>query len=425
MSTGHKPLRILHAVGPGDVVNSFRHWRMGEQFESETSIPYSAQYFSFCRDHGIETYVISSHPRMAAIHDGNFTVENRPKSGSATARGVRFHLREVGYGLSTVLLGVRYRADLVLIDSGTSYWFVFGLFRLFGIQTVNNFHNAFWPAGFPPRKRAARLIHWLDGIYLRWFGKTNIGVSPECQRQAEQLAGKPLRFFQYNAMYQAAQFAVRTSPDIRQRPFRIVFAGRVERNKGVFDILAMAEKLNATCPGEVIFELCGQGSAFEQISQERLRRGLEGSVVLHGKLNQAKLIEVYQRGHLVIIPTTSEFNEAFAMVAAEAVLLGRPVLSNPVVPACEVLAAATVLARTDDVDDYVTKVVELMSDTARYDQLCAACEDLRGRFVDPAYGIGGAVGKAIDFLRPGWRKTVAIQSIRERAQIPDAGNSAE
>ena len=176
--------------------------------------------------------------------------------------------------------------------------------------------------------------------------------------------------------------------DFHQRPFRIIFAGRVERNKGVFDILSMAEKLNAMQPKEVVFELCGHGGDYAELSQERLRRGLESSVILRGKLNQTQLLEVYRRGHLVIIPTTSDFNEAFAMVAAEAVLLGRPILSNRVVPACEVLAAATVLARTDDVDDYVAKIQDLISDAARYAQLCAACEDLRGRFLDPANGMG-------------------------------------
>lgn len=415
MNTGHKPLRILHAVGPGDVVDSFRHWQMGEPFASETSIPYSAQYFSFCRDHGIETYVISSHPRVAVIRDGSFSVENRPKPGSAGARGVWFHWREVAYGLSVILRGVRYRADIALIDSGTSHWFVCGLFRLFGIQTINNFHNAFWPAGFPPRKRMIRLIHWLDGVYFRWFGNANIGVSPECQRQAERLAGKPLRFFQYNAIYQAAPFAARTAADFHQRPFRIVFAGRMERDKGVFDILSMAAKLEAEHPGAVIFELCGHGGAFEQISQERLRRHLEHCVALHGKLNQPDLLEVYRRSHLVIVPTTSACSEAFAMVAAEAVLLGRPVLSNPVVPATEVLAAATVLAQTDDVDDYVAKIADLMSDAARYEELRAACEDLRGRFLDPANGIGEALGRAIDCLRPGWRETATGQTDGERA----------
>ena len=408
MKLKHKPLRVLHAVGPGDVVDSFHHWQRGESVPSETSIPYAAQYFSFCQEYGIETHVVSSHPRSAIIRDGNFIVENRPKPGSASVRGVKFHLRELRYGLSIIWQGVRYRADIALIDSGTSHWFVFGLFRVFGIQTINNFHNAFWPAGFPPGKSISKLVNRLEGFYLRWLGNANIGVSPECQRQAEQLAGKPLRFFQYIAMYQAAPFAERTAMDFHQRPFRIIFAGRVERNKGVFDILSMAEKLNAMQPKAVVFELCGHGGDYEELSQERLRRGLESSVILRGKLNQTQLLEVYRRGHLVIISTTSDFNEAFAMVAAEAVLLGRPILSNRVVPACEVLAAATVLARTDDVDDYVAKIQDLISDAARYAQLCAACEDLRGRFLEPANGIGNAIGRAIDFLRPGWRDPLPV-----------------
>lgn len=424
MKSKDKPLRILHAVGPGDVVNSFHHWQRDESLASETSIPYSTQYFSFCHDHAIETHVVSCYPRVDRTRAGNFIVENRPKRGSGAVGGITFHLREVAYGLSIVLLGVRYRADIALIDSGTSHWFVFGLFRLFGIKVINNFHNAFWPAGFPPRKFVARLINRLDGVYLRSFGEVSIGVSPECQRQAEHVAGKPLRFFQYHAIYLAAPFAERSVVDFHQRPIRIAFAGRMERNKGVFDILSMAERLDKLLPGQVVFELCGDGDAFEQVSSERRARGLEQCVQLHGRLKRSPLLEVYCRCHLVIVPTTSEFNEAFAMVVAEAVLLGRPVLSNPVVPACEVLAAATVLARTDDVGDYVEKILALMSDAERYQRLCSACENLRGRFFDPGHGIVGALKKAITSVRPDWHQAKVPQIAGSHVQGHGAAESS-
>lgn len=79
------PPRLFHACGPGDVVDSFRHWRAGRSFLSETSIPYTAQFFAFCRDHGIAAHVVSSHPRAERLEEGGFIVENRPKSGPAAA----------------------------------------------------------------------------------------------------------------------------------------------------------------------------------------------------------------------------------------------------------------------------------------------------------------------------------------------------
>lgn len=297
-------------------------------------------------------------------------------------------------------LALAFKADVALIDSGTSHCFASALFNLAGIPTLDNFHNTFWPAGFPPQRALARLLNRLNGLYLRRGGGVQLGVSPECQRQAEQLAGRKLRFFQYRAMYAADAFgALPPAPD-DWRPFRIVFAGRVERNKGVFDILSMAEKLERARPGTVLFELCGDGGAFPELAAEVVRRGLGRQVLLHGRLDRPHLTEVYRRGHLVIVPTTSGFNEAFAMVAAEAVLMGRPVLSSSVVPACEVLAGAVVLARPDDVDDYVAKILDLIGDDVRYGALCRACLDLRGLFLDPANGFAAALGRALDALLP-------------------------
>ena len=47
------------------------------------------------------------------------------------------------------------------------------------------------------------------------------------------------------------------------------------------------------------------------------------------------------------------------MTAAEAILVGRPVITNSVVPALEVLRPACVEARTNDVDSYVAAILKL------------------------------------------------------------------
>ena len=75
------------------------------------------------------------------------------------------------------------------------------------------------------------------------------------------------------------------------------------------------------------------------------------------------------------------------MTAAEAILAGRPLITNPVVPALELLRPACVAARTDDVDSHHEAVLKLATDAELYARLCRACPDLRAPFYDRHYGL--------------------------------------
>ena len=39
-----KPLRILYAAGPGNVLGTYRHWRGGEDDPSQVAMTYSGQF---------------------------------------------------------------------------------------------------------------------------------------------------------------------------------------------------------------------------------------------------------------------------------------------------------------------------------------------------------------------------------------------
>jgi glycosyltransferase involved in cell wall biosynthesis len=187
------------------------------------------------------------------------------------------------------------------------------------------------------------------------------------------------------------------------KPFRVLFVGRVEGNKGVFDVLEMAATLKAVHPDSFAFDLCGSGSALAEVRKTVEARRLEDVVTVHGRLDRPELLEQYARCHMVIVPTRSNFVEGFAMVAAEAVLMGRPILSNPVVPACEVLGPAAVLARTNDVCDYVAKLKELAFDPGCYRKACHACAAAAAPFVDRSHSLEAALARMLESLRPGWR----------------------
>ncbi len=86
------------------------------------------------------------------------------------------------------------------------------------------------------------------------------------------------------------------------------------------------------------------------------------------------------------------------MTAAESILAGRPLISNPVVPALELLSAASVAARTDDIASHADAVVKLASDPVLYRQLCGACPSLAEQFYDSDMGLAAVLRKALSPL---------------------------
>ena len=77
------------------------------------------------------------------------------------------------------------------------------LFRMFGIRVhAGILHNTLWPSGFPPTGRGQRLVLKLDTPFWRRVPVATIGVSPECERQLDQLTkGHQPPMFQTRAQF--------------------------------------------------------------------------------------------------------------------------------------------------------------------------------------------------------------------------------
>lgn len=415
--------RILYAIGPGDVAQAYRDWKSGYSTISETSLTFSSQLLDFCRANKLEVWAISSHHRAELIDDGQFRIENRPKNPSGEVRGLPYHVRQLRYALSLLHSALRYKADLAIIDSGTTHWFILSLTKLLGIRVVASLHNVCWPAGYPPKSRVQKLIMLLDGWFFSKFADAALGVSPECGRQLGILAGHPVSFFQYTAQFREGDFCALKAPDYELKPFRVMFAGRIERNKGVFDLIDIAAKLQQRRPHQVMFDVCGGGGVLDELQAEVVKRGLSNVVKLHGKLVRPELLRVYEQSHLVIVPTRSDFCEGMPMVSAEAVLAGRPVLSSRVSNALDVLDDAIIEARTEDTEDYVAKIEQLLDHRDKYDKCASACDIVSRQFIDRSRGKAAALGKLLETLRPGWKASSSAAECGGLNAVPSSNAS--
>jgi glycogen synthase len=380
--------RMFHATGPGNIIEAHKYWSADQHYPNEVSITFSSQFETFCRDIGADAYIVACPREKAICRDGPFTLEHRPKPMS-NAKGLSFHIAEILYGLGLFLTALRFRANVAVLDSGCTHYFMMALFPLAGIKTIVVLHSTLWPTGFPLIRPVSQIVAKLDSLFFRWLPLATIGVSPECVRQVEQLTnGKHTPLYQIRAQFRREDFqTIPSPPSPDQRPFRIMYVGRIIRNKGVFDIIEMAKRIDDCAPGRVRWEICGLGPDLEEIKRRWEQLSLKNIVTIHGWISSQDLQAVYARSHVSIVPTRSDYREGLAMTAAEAILAGRPVITNPVVPALEVLRPACVEAQTDDVESYVGAILRLIDDPNQYYTLCKACPPLQQQFYDRAQGL--------------------------------------
>ncbi|MBR0725045.1 glycosyltransferase family 4 protein [Bradyrhizobium manausense] len=388
-------LKIFYAAGPGNIIAAHRHWRDGADDPTQMSLTYSGQFADACRDLDATAYMVSSNEERDVLHDGPFTLEHRPKR--MLGGGMLYHLSEIMYGLSLLVTAVRFKADVAVISSGTTHYFVLALFRLFGIRVVTVLHNTLWPKGHPPTRLGQRMVMKLDGWFFHFMSNGVIGVSPECTRQVSELAeggGGPLHVM-YPQFRRQNFEGIRPAPNPSDRPFRIIFAGRVERNKGVFDILEMARRIEDAHPGLIRWDICGEGTDLEGLKTRHQELRLADIVTIHCWTAPADLRRLQGDSHLSIVPTRSDFAEGMAKTALEAVLAGRPVLASSVTPAVEIIGPAAIAVEANDIDKYVETIVELVNGQQRYNRLVLACESVQKNLYDDRNSFSSTLERVI------------------------------
>ena len=411
-------MRIVYAAGPGDVIGTYRHWAAGRDDPSQVAVTYSSQFYDFCRESGAIGYVISTNKRKERIGDANLTIEHRP-TFSQRGSAPMYHLGQIIWGLRLVISAIWFRADVVIV-ADWAHWFVLGFLPWFGIAVVPTLHCVLWPKQEPPISGLNRFIRKLNARFFRRRVKMALSLSGDITAQVESmLRGGQLRIIPFLPTYRPTSFGEGFGPPASPPPFRVFFAGRIERNKGVFDLLEIARRYKDACEeddsdwGEpalrritepmqmdIEFDLCGDGSQLEPLRKAIEVAGLGETFRLHGHSPRPLMMDLYEKCHVVIVPTTSDFVEGFNKVVAEGVLAGRPVITSSVCPALEYVREAVVEVPPDQTSAYGDAILSLRNDPALYDVKRQASARVREQFYDVNRGWKAAVSQAVHALMP-------------------------
>ncbi len=401
-------LRVLYAAGPGDVMGTYRYWVKGQDDPSQVSKTYSSQFYEVCRALDAQAYVISSCSEKKFLRDGQFTIEHRPIS-LRKAKGLLYHLGQLWYGLQLIASAVRFKANAAVVADGTTHWFVLSLLPLLGVQVIPSLHCGLWRK-YMPQRRADKLILKLSQYLFANCCAAILTVSDEISEQINQLtANRHCLMRRFSPVYRREQFAGLDAPSEERSPFRVLFAGRIERDKGVFDLLEIAKRMKTLGREDITFDLCGNGSALEDLRLAALQAGVDSFFVCHGHCNKTQMRQMFNQAHAMIVPTRTDFAEGFNKVVAEGVLSGRPVVTSAVCPAVSYVRDAVVEVQPDDLMGYGEALMQLCDDPSFYEQKQRGCLTLQEQFYDDSKSWGAALKSIL----------VAIQESRESRQEMD------
>ena len=256
-------------------------------------------------------------------------------------------------------------------------------------------HCVLWTRNNPPTGRVKKFLAMLDRPFWRRSAKAILSASSDITRQIDRTAGDDhARVVHFLPTYRRDTFDSTPPPPARE-PFRVLFAGRIEAYKGVFDLLEIAKRFAGAGRTSIEFDLCGTGSAIDALKDGVEKAGLGGRFRVHGHCDRTKMRAMFRDCHILIVPTTTDFPEGFNQVLVEGVLAGRPVITSSVCPALDYVREAVVEVPPDDVGAYHDAILRLHDDPAFFEQKRAASVTLQRQFYEPERGWAGALRKAL------------------------------
>ncbi len=383
-----KSLRILYAAGPGDVIGTYQHWVRGEDDPSQVSVTYSGQFYDVCHTLDAQAYVISSCGEKKIFHDAQFTIEHRPVP-LPRASGILYHLSHIWYGLGLIFTAVRFGANVAVVADGTTHWFILSLLPWLGIQVIPSLHCVFWSNYLPQSKLQRFFFRLSRNLFANQCTAILIASDAITKQLAQITCGYHVPIVEeFLPTYRPSEFVGVGEPDQKRLPFRVLFAGRIEENKGVFEILEIAKSFALQGRKDITFDICGNGSVLDTLRVASKKVGIDSSFVCHGYCHKPQMREMFNRAHVVIVPTRTDFLEGFNQVVAESVLSGRPVVTSAVCPALAYVRDAVVEVPPDNTQAYADALLKLCDDHEFYEQKRQACLSLQKQFYDTSQSWG-------------------------------------
>lgn len=213
------------------------------------------------------------------------------------------------------------------------------------------------------------VFHILGGAYHKEFfdrDKSTIYVatSQDTQRQIRESQGIAIE----DVITPGVPLWAFSHPqENRTKGKSLLFVGRLQRSKGVFELMDIfAELLGAF--QDLHLTVVGEGEILPQLNEKARDLNIQEKITFTGSLSHEKLFEYYFKSTLFIFPTKAE---TFGLVPLEAMACGLPVVTTDLPALRESTGGNAVLLSPEDKDLWVETVKKLMDGSAKRNELSA------------------------------------------------------
>lgn len=382
------PLRIAFVAGPGDAVGTFDHWSRGVHDPRMPVINYTTMLYSLIEALDAQALILVEQDKQPVAPNPNFRFAFTPRR--RTRKHMAYRLDERAF-THIVLAQLRdYRPDVIIVGTDAPDGFIAGLPK--ARRVVLTAHNTYWPMGHRPTSPKERLKLWIKARSLR---RVDVAVctSDACAVQIAALGG-PSGARSFTEVPQILPAFYPAEVSRRHTAKKLLFVGRVEQNKGVFDLLQAFEAAAAE-HAELTLEIAGSGGAVEPLVAAIAASPHANRITFHGQLLAGAVHERLAAADLLVCPTRSSFNEGLALVVAEAAVHGVPTLLSSIVPAKALVSGACAEFSVDDTAALTAALRRLVSLPAEYRGLCAELAERRGQFCDRSRSWGTMLYRAL------------------------------
>jgi glycogen(starch) synthase len=380
------PLRIAYVCGPGDAVGTFEHWMRGMHDPRTPVIAYSAMFYSLVESLDARALLLVEQDRQPNATDPRFSFVHTAHPRGR--RGLDYRRDQAAFTRSVLQALSAWPADVIVVGTDAPASLVARLPR--ESRIVLTAHNVFWPMGTRPTGLRKRASLWFHSRALRRV-RSAVCTSRECALQTAALGGDINRMF-----VETPQILPEFFPHTAARSAceRLLFLGRIEPNKGVFDLIEAFNAISSDF-SELRLDIAGTGSADENLRRAVARSPSADRIRVHGLLNAREVHGLLDASDLLICPTRSDFTEGLALVVIEAAVHGVPSVVSSIVPARDLLDGACQVFPANDVEALTEILRSLAGDRAALRAHSEAALAHRPQFLDRSRSWGSQLYKAI------------------------------
>ena len=376
-------MKIGYLCGPVDARNVYKRFlecRHTDLFGTS----YLTHLIEICEIDNIDAVIVTNHENeQYEERHGRFDILNIPKP---KGKKIKYHVLQILWVINSLRKIEKRGASVVIMTAEQHYWFVTLWFRMRGMRFINSFHCAIRSLGHSKFSIHELFIRLTSYFHLSWGDPTMVIGPTIIDELIAEPGSKKRDIFQLVPDYSRDIFSDFSPPLIsegRQKKVNVIYAGRVTANKGVFDILTIAEQLAARAGPEVHFHIHGEGDAVDSLRAAAACSTVAHLIHIYGFTAGLELKRHYKSADIVIVPTRSNFEEGLAKSVVEGVLALRPVVTSRACPSIFLLSDACVEATVDQPTSYAEAIWQLVTEPEFAALKSANAAILREMFFDP------------------------------------------